>query len=629
MLVKEKFLDPDIISKLARNYIGNSGFEENIDGYLRYTNAAAGVPTTGTGSPGAGTSLGWVNSPGLVLCGRGSLIYTKDAANRQGQGFSYDFEIDPGYAGEQMQVSFRYKSSVDYVSNDIRVFVYDLTNNTVSPVMNDQSGNILASLSPVGFLGTFQSASNSVNYRLIFHIASTNATGYFFYLDDVEFGPSQLLPVFNGEDLGTETWTDSQANATTSVEITRLGSWFRGKFTVSFTGAQSGGMDITVPTKYLPASSSYSFAGGRAYTVGSLKLVDSGTTYIEGIASLTAATNLAINVLNTSSTYATVQSTSATIPFTWANGDSVVFDAMWKVEGWQASTVFSTTSLNRMGAKAVYSGNTGGSITANVTNIIWNTKTQDTLSNWNGSQFIAHKDMFVAFSGMVFLGTASNNDVVAYVDGSASKTVSDPQTSTQGKAINGAVSLLKGQALSFRFGSNNTLSNVPLFHHISIWEVFDPIIYGAYTPFITQTAVSSIKTPPATSGIYLAMTGNSITLNPTVATVWDLDGLFNYGNGGTSPAINGYGGGFYAANGGDNSTSLSALSTICQVLTVFGAGVQTFEGNGASAASADVPALKVRIFINQPVTIYMVPYIQATTPANARVRTYFNATAIK
>jgi hypothetical protein len=65
------------------NYIENSDFESNATGYVAYADAAAAVPVDATGGSPVTTI---VRSTSVPLRGTASGLWSKSAANRQGEG---------------------------------------------------------------------------------------------------------------------------------------------------------------------------------------------------------------------------------------------------------------------------------------------------------------------------------------------------------------------------------------------------------------------------------------------------------------------------------------------------------------------------------------------------------------
>lgn len=178
------------------NYIDNPDFEVDASGYSAYADAAAATPVDGTGGSPNVTITRSTSSP---LRDNASGLITKDAANRQGQGVGYAFSIDAVDQAKSLTIAFDYEESANFLVNggtaaspsDIMMFLYDVTNATlIYPLLQgfDASGR---------FVSTFQTASNSTSYRLIFHIATTNANAWTFKFDNLTVGPSPQVFIDN------------------------------------------------------------------------------------------------------------------------------------------------------------------------------------------------------------------------------------------------------------------------------------------------------------------------------------------------------------------------------------------------------------------------------------------------
>lgn len=186
------------------NYILNSEFESNADGWATYADAAGTTPVDGTGGT---ANITIAASTDEILRGTKSLKVTKDAANRQGEGFSYDFSIKGQDTSKKLKIQFDFKTNEDaaYASGDIAVYIYDVTNSTlITPV----------DTSLIAGQNIFQTSFNSTtstSYRLIFHVASTNASAYDVYIDNVIVGPgmtSQGAAIGDWEDF-TPDWDNT------------------------------------------------------------------------------------------------------------------------------------------------------------------------------------------------------------------------------------------------------------------------------------------------------------------------------------------------------------------------------------------------------------------------------------
>ena len=90
-----------------KNFAKNPGIENGKTFYTRYADAAAAPPVDGTGgSPSVLTTI--TASTSSPLAGSYSLILSKDAVNRQGEGFSTDFTVDSEMKSKVVNVRFTY-----------------------------------------------------------------------------------------------------------------------------------------------------------------------------------------------------------------------------------------------------------------------------------------------------------------------------------------------------------------------------------------------------------------------------------------------------------------------------------------------------------------------------------------
>lgn len=164
---------------------GTASNRQYINGSKFLGNGGDSSPVDGTGGVVVGVTFTRNTSTPLIGVASGDL--GKDAANRQGEGVSTDFSINTIDTSKTLQISFIYQGSTNMVlgaSSDVQIFVYDIDNANLIPVT--ATGNTLAGPvnAPHTFTGQFLT-TNSLNYRLIFHIATTNALAWDLLLDSV------------------------------------------------------------------------------------------------------------------------------------------------------------------------------------------------------------------------------------------------------------------------------------------------------------------------------------------------------------------------------------------------------------------------------------------------------------
>jgi hypothetical protein len=164
----------------------NPDAENNVSGYTAFADAAGTTPVDGTGGSPTVTITRSTSTP---LRGAANFRGTKDANDRQGEGWSFDFDIDEADKGQVLNVSFDLRASANFVFGsdttlgDINMWVYDVTNSQLIPITPFKlSGD-------KRFSGRFQANSDSSSYRLIWFIPTTNASAWTFDFDNIVIGP--------------------------------------------------------------------------------------------------------------------------------------------------------------------------------------------------------------------------------------------------------------------------------------------------------------------------------------------------------------------------------------------------------------------------------------------------------
>lgn len=223
----------------------NPDAENNVNGYSAFADAAATKPVDGTGGTPNVTITRTTSTP---LRGDGSFRITKDAADRQGEGVSFDFEIDEADLTQPINISFDYRGSANFefgsdsTLGDINIYIYDVTNAVlIQPASFKLTGD-------KRFSGRFQAASDSNDYRLIFFIPTTNASAWTFDFDNLIIGPQVNLFGFMGTDWEAYTPTISGFGTVSAVDFysRRVGDTLevKGNFTAGTVAASTASVSI-------------------------------------------------------------------------------------------------------------------------------------------------------------------------------------------------------------------------------------------------------------------------------------------------------------------------------------------------------------------------------------------------
>jgi len=284
--------------------LSNGQFDEKqVTDWAAYADAAGATPVDGDGGSPVSTFTHNTTSP---LVGTGDGLFTKGAANRQGEGFSTLCPIDRGLVTGTAQVSFIYETSAGYVDGDMGVFLYDITNAALIPI----SVNALPATygKPSKFLATFI-PSTSTSYRLIFHVVSTSAAAYTVKVDDVQVGAKG---VSIGAAVGNWQAYTPYSNIAGASHVgywRRVGSSMEVRISTSWSSGatvSAGTFVWGLPPGYTMAPSAGVNGCASAYNIG-ISSVWNGTVGTNGTSNLTVEGGEA----------GAISPWGASIPFSW------------------------------------------------------------------------------------------------------------------------------------------------------------------------------------------------------------------------------------------------------------------------------------------------------------------------
>lgn len=176
---------PCAVAIATATITGTASNRQYLTGTVTLAQGGDTAPVDGTG--GSVTGLTFTRSTSLPLVGTASFLLSKDAANRQGQGVSTDFTISSADKGNPLQISFYYSASSGAVlgnASDVKVFLYDVTNGVFKTLTRSVLSGPTAD-TVYRYAGQFTASSTSVNYRLILHVTTTNASAWDIKLDTV------------------------------------------------------------------------------------------------------------------------------------------------------------------------------------------------------------------------------------------------------------------------------------------------------------------------------------------------------------------------------------------------------------------------------------------------------------
>lgn len=483
---------------LYPNYLAaNPDAKLDTTGWATYADAAGNVPVNGTaGSPNS-TLTRSTSSP---MRGVASFLWTKNSgASRQGEGFSFDFTIDSADQAQVLAVNADYiiasgtftaadgitaplndgTTTTNAGNSTMEFFMYDVTNSVLIPI----SPQVLTSNSTTNaasFKGTFQTSSNSTSYRLIVHTAMATDAAMTMKFDNFFVGRQTVAYGYAGTDWQTygsaSSFSAGFGTVTSPVLYYRqVGSNIECKGTgVTGTVAASTG-SIDLPTGFVfdttknPASN-----GNGNFRVGSFE--QDGVAYRNGTIVTVPGTSTTKVYVGPKSSDSNILAPQNMSTF-YGNTSAFSFSFTVPIVGLSSNVLMSNDADTRL-VEAQYTGNAGGSITANVTNIDFTTKVNDTHAAWSGTVFTAPVSGQYNISGCVKLTTGAARGIFAYKNGSSIYQLNSA-ASLDAFGLSGSVYLVSGDTLSFRSDVTATLSNSATIHWISINRISGPASIAA------------------------------------------------------------------------------------------------------------------------------------------------------
>lgn len=319
------------------NVIKDPAFEGNSLQWVTYADAAGTAPVDGTGGTANVTVAYTTTSP---LKGKKSMLFTKDAANRQGQGASINFTIPDINKGKVNNIKISYDIvSGTYATGDLTMWVINVDPASASNgrVIQPSAYTIENSgLKESKFL-EFQSDIDSNLYRLVVHVTSTSASAYSLRFDevDVSLGEKVYGSVTTDSVSATFTLTNT-GNATVTGTVSKLGSKavFKGRIVMG------SSLPTGVITLNLPAG--YSMSNTTNFTEYST-IGFAASSYYVGKAYPNSSTSVQFyGGTVTSSAW------TASVPATWVATNYIEFSFAVEIAGWSSSQQLSNDADTRV-----------------------------------------------------------------------------------------------------------------------------------------------------------------------------------------------------------------------------------------------------------------------------------------
>lgn len=367
----------------STNYILNPDAESNTTGWATYADAAASRPVDGTGGSPALTFTRSTSSP---LRGTANFLITKDAANRQGEGASYDFTISAADQAKVLQIGFDYEigsgtysGGTSSTDSDLIAYIYrtTATGRLIEPTPIKLDGAVVGQ--KYQYRGSFQSDSDATGYRLIIHVATTSASAYTVKIDNVSVSPVVYSAGTLITDFVTYTPTlNSNTNVSSNVSYwRRSGDSMEIHGRVAYSGVgNSSQLSLSLPTGYVIDST-------KINTTASTGTIGYWGWYDDAGASA-GLRNGSVTLLDTSNFTFRIDGGATLINSNqFANNDVFGFVVRVPIVGWGSNVKIaneSDTRVVQMAVKvAVPTGGTNGASTT----IIGATPDKDTHGGYN------------------------------------------------------------------------------------------------------------------------------------------------------------------------------------------------------------------------------------------------------
>ncbi len=181
------------LKNFTLNRMINPNAQFSIGNAVAFADAAGTSPVDGTGGSPTVTITQTLTSP---LEGTASFLFTKDAANRQGQGWSLDLNLQTSDATKTIICSFDYQiASGTYVGaqalpslSDITMWVYDVTNSVLYQASPNQLDGTANPNNQYSMYYQFQVPANCLVARPIWFIPTTGTSAFTIKFNNLSFG---------------------------------------------------------------------------------------------------------------------------------------------------------------------------------------------------------------------------------------------------------------------------------------------------------------------------------------------------------------------------------------------------------------------------------------------------------
>lgn len=406
----------------VRNFIEYGDAELGSLGWTAYKDAAQARPVDGTG--GSPTGVGFLQTTSKILDGDYSFLFSKIAANHQGEGVSYNFTIPIGYQAKVLTIEMLYEvvsgtfvAGSSTTDSDLIVYIYDVTN---SQLIEPSSFKFFSNSSTIAdkFSATFQTSATGTQYRLILHQARNGTNGYELAIDNITVSPSQYVygtPITDWQSYTpTITHTSGAAtNYTVNARWRRIGQNIQVTGRALFSNVSASFVNFIVS---LPSGLSIDLVNTTTNILGRSACNDATFASYPGNVLYNSTTNVLISAINASLTSAQSSSITQANPFTFNSTDSIDFDFSVPIVGWSSSVQMSDSFQSRnINAYITRSGNqTGVNPNNSYVKVLLNNVVSDDVGGFDipNSRYIIQSSGDYVFTGSV--STLNTNVLSGY-----------------------------------------------------------------------------------------------------------------------------------------------------------------------------------------------------------------------
>ena len=537
------------------NYILNPSAEVNTTGWATYADAAGASPVDGTGgSP----NVTWTRSTTTPLRGVADFNFAKDAANRQGQGVSYDFTIDEADKAKVLTVSFDYEVLTGtYADGDLTVYL--IADPSGTPVVIQPAGyTVLSATSGTTMkqIATFQTQATGTSYRLCFHVASSSASAYTLAVDNVVVGPQTQLygaPItdwvaFTPTVKGVTTDPNLGTGPSLAGRYRRIGDSMEVAIQITLGTTPSAGSGLyyfPLPTdakvdttKCLTTSA----AGRSAYGIASMALTGGASYQQCRVQGYLNGSELVIGIIDSSGVFLG----SGTASFNMGSASNRYgLRFIVPIQGWSSTVQMSNDTDTR-----VVAFNAGKTAAQNVTllntfeTILFDANVVDTHGTYNsstGTYTIPVSGYYHLYLGLIIQGATAGDNIysrITYTGGVITKIWSAAGTGSFPLESSGVVYLNAGDSVRATFKNatairGNIIAGAGDYNIFSIRRLSGPATIAA------SESVNAAFTYAATASPLPNGTSNLSSTYLTYSKLWDSHGIFSPSAGSVTIPISG------------------------------------------------------------------------------------------